>query len=46
MSAFPSDGGFIGVFRERFSDFIVSEIGLDGQAVQLTSCAIVPYSQP
>jgi hypothetical protein len=28
--------GFVGVFRERFSDFIVSEIAPDGTVAQLT----------
>ena len=38
--------GFSGVLKTRFSDFIVHEIGLDGEVVRLTNCDVPPAAAP
>lgn len=36
----PDNLGFKGVLKQRYTDFLVNEIGLDGQVLHLTSTAV------
>ena len=36
----PDNLGFTGVLKQRYTDFLVNEIGLDGQVLHLTSTAV------
>jgi tRNA pseudouridine13 synthase len=41
IKEYVSDGHpFSGILKHRFSDFIVNEIGLDGNEVRLTSLGL------